>query len=56
MFGAVQFPPIENVIEWPAWLFEDSDWFAFNKIAFIHFLGMLLQTILFLLAARGTPL
>ena len=52
LLAAVEFPPIENVIEWPAWLFEDSTYFAFNKIAFIHFLGMLLPTILFLLAAR----
>ena len=56
LLGAVKFPPIENVIEWPAWLFEDSTWFAFNKIAFIHFLGMLLPAILFVVAARGDGL
>ena len=56
ILGAVEFPPIENVIEWPAWLFEDSDLFAFNKIAFIHFLGMALPAILFLVAARGDSL
>ena len=37
IIGAVAFPPIENVIEWPAFLFENSEYFAFNKIAFIHF-------------------
>ena len=53
ILGAVEFPPIENVIEWPAWLFEGSDLFAFNKIAFIHFLSVLLPALLFLFAARG---
>ena len=56
IIGAVEFPPIENVIEWPAWLFEDSDYFAFNKIAFIHFLGLALPALVFLLAARGDGL
>ena len=56
ILGAVEFPPIENVIEWPAWLFEDSDLFAFNKIAFIHFLGLVIPTAVFLLAARGDGL
>ncbi|MEM7143311.1 MAG: F0F1 ATP synthase subunit A [Actinomycetota bacterium] len=53
IFGAVEFPPIENVIEWPAWLFEGSDYFAFNKIAFIHFLGLVIPVLIFMLAARG---
>jgi F-type H+-transporting ATPase subunit a len=56
IFGAVEFPPIENVIEWPAFLFEGSEYFAFNKIAFIHFLGMALPAVLFLLASRGDAL
>lgn len=56
IFGAVEFPPIENVIEWPAWLFEDSDYFAFNKIAFIHFLGLIIPAFVFLMAARGDGL
>jgi len=54
--GAVAFPPIENVIEWPAFLFEGSDYFAFNKIAFIHFLGLVIPAAIFLLAARGDGL
>ncbi|MEQ8840562.1 MAG: F0F1 ATP synthase subunit A [Acidimicrobiales bacterium] len=52
----MEFPPIENVIEWPAFLFEDSEYFAFSKIGFIYFLGMALPTILFLLANRGDAL
>ncbi|MDW3219300.1 MAG: F0F1 ATP synthase subunit A [Acidimicrobiales bacterium] len=56
IFGAVEFPPIENVIEWPAFLFEGSDYFAFNKIGLIYGLGFLLPTALFLIAARGDGL
>ena len=56
IIGAVAFPPIENVIEWPAFLFEGSDYFAFNKIAFIHFLGLVIPAAIFLLAARGDGL
>ncbi|NDH23662.1 MAG: ATP synthase F0 subunit C [Actinobacteria bacterium] len=56
LLGAVKFPPIENVIEWPAWLFEDSTYFAFNKIAFIHFLGLVIPMAVFLLGARGSGL
>ncbi|GJM38628.1 MAG: ATP synthase subunit a [Acidimicrobiales bacterium] len=56
IFGAVEFPPIENVIEWPAFLFKDSDYFAFNKIGLIYGLGFLIPTVIFLLAARGDGL
>lgn len=56
IFGAVEFPPIENVIEWPAFLFKDSDYFAFNKIALIYFLGMAIPAVVFLLASRGDAL
>ncbi len=56
ILGAVHFPPIENVIEWPAFLFKDSDYLAFNKIAFIHFLGMAIPALVFILARRGDGL
>jgi len=55
ILGAVHFPPIENVIEWPAFLFEGTD-YAFNKIAFIHFLGLIIPVIVFMLAKRGDGL
>ena len=54
--GAVHFPDIKDVIEWPAFLFEDSTWLAFNKIAFIHFLGLVIPAVVFFLAARGDGL
>lgn len=55
ILGAVEFPPIENVIEWPAFLFEGTD-YAFNKIAFIHFLGLVIPALVFILGARGDGL
>ncbi len=52
--SGVEFPPIENLVEWPAasWL-EGID---FNKIALIYLLGAVLPSILFLLAARDKGL
>ncbi len=49
--GGLQFPPIENLVEWPAYLFEGT--FAeFNKIALISVLSMAIPTIMFLAAGR----
>jgi len=50
--GGVQFPPIENVIEWP-------DHFSigplgFNKIGVIAFLAFLIPTVIFLLGRGGS--
>ncbi len=56
ILGAVEFPPIENIVEWPAFLFGDSDLFAFNKIGFIHFLSVVVPTVVFVLGARGDAL
>jgi F-type H+-transporting ATPase subunit a len=50
VLGAVEFPPIENLVEWPAW-FGDG-WYAFNKIAFINFVAVLVPVIIFLGAKR----
>ena len=37
MFAQVEFPPIENIVEWPSWFAEDTI-FSFNKIAMIGFM------------------
>jgi F-type H+-transporting ATPase subunit a len=50
ILGAVEFPPIENLVEWPAW-FGDG-WYAFNKIAFINVVAVLVPVIIFLGAKR----
>ena len=46
---ALEFPPIENIVEWPAAFFEDTV-FAFNKIALISLIAVVVPTILFLVA------
>lgn len=49
--GGVQFPPIENLVEWPNY-FGDDTFYAFNKIALISLLAMAIPTVMFLLAKR----
>ena len=56
ILGAVEFPDIKYVIEWPAFLFKDSTLLAFNKIALIHFLGLVIPTAVFLFGTRGDGL
>ncbi|MFV0259206.1 MAG: F0F1 ATP synthase subunit A [Acidimicrobiales bacterium] len=51
MFAALEFPPIENLVEWPAYLFQDTP-FAFNKVALISVLAMLIPAVLFALAKK----
>ena len=48
---ALEFPPIENLVEWPAYFGEDT-FFAFNKIALISVLAMAIPSVLFLLAKK----
>jgi F-type H+-transporting ATPase subunit a len=49
VFAQVEFPPIENIVEWPAW-FADGSIFAFNKIAFISMFAFIFPCIIFLIA------
>lgn len=51
MFAALEFPPIDNLVKWPAYFGEDTI-FAFNKIALISVLAVLIPTIFFLLAKK----
>ena len=47
--GGVKFPGIEEMVEWPAFLFKDTD-LAFNKVALISFIAMLVPVVWFLYA------
>jgi F-type H+-transporting ATPase subunit a len=47
----LHFPPVENLVEWPAYFGEDTI-FAFNKITLISLLAMLIPTIVFLTAKK----
>ncbi|MGF1596447.1 MAG: F0F1 ATP synthase subunit A [Acidimicrobiales bacterium] len=48
---ALEFPPIENLVEWPAYFGEDT-LFAFNKIGLISILALLIPSVFFLLAKK----
>ncbi len=53
--GGVEFPPINLIVKWPAY-FGDGTFYAFNKIALISMIGMLVPVILFWLAKRKAQL
>ncbi len=48
--GGLHFPPIENIVEWPAW-FAEGTIFEFNKIAFISLIAVVVPVVLYLVAA-----
>ncbi len=48
---ALEFPPIENLVEWPAY-FGEGTIFEFNKIALISVLAVVIPSILFLLSKK----
>lgn len=52
---ALEFPPIENIVEWPAFLFEGTP-IAFNKIALGYVLATVATLALFLLAGKRRAL
>jgi F-type H+-transporting ATPase subunit a len=45
---AAEFPPLTHIVQWPAFLFEDT-WFAINKVVLVYFLGIALTVLLFTL-------
>ncbi len=51
MFAALKFPSIDNLVVWPNY-FGDGQFYAFNKIALISVLAVILPTIMFMLAKR----
>jgi F-type H+-transporting ATPase subunit a len=55
IIGAVEFPPIENVVEWPAF-FGDGTFFAFNKIALINVLAVIITAGIFFMAGQRKAL
>ncbi len=50
--GGLAFPPIENIVEWPAIFFEGNSLLEFNKIGVIHLLGLVIPAVIFFLAGR----
>jgi F-type H+-transporting ATPase subunit a len=49
--GGVEFPPINLIVKWPAAFGEDT-FYAFNKIALISIIALIVPAILFWLAGR----
>ena len=48
---AVEFPPIENLVIWPAY-FGEGTFYEFNKIALISFLALAIPSVIFLVAKK----
>jgi len=55
IFG-LEFPPIENLVEWPNLFGPTDSWYGFNKIALINLVALVATTVLFLLAGRRKTL
>jgi len=51
IFG-LEFPPIENLVEWPNWFGPEGSWYGFNKIAFISLVAIVATSLLFILGNR----
>jgi len=51
LIAEVEFPPIQNLVEWPNGL-GTSSWYGFNKIALMSVLAVLFTVILFVLARK----
>ena len=54
MIFGLEFPPIENLVEWPN-IFGD-DWYGFNKIALTYTIALLATVVFFVVAAAGRKL
>jgi F-type H+-transporting ATPase subunit a len=51
IFG-LEFPPIENLVEWPNWFGPKDSFYGFNKIAFISLVAIVVTSVLFILGNR----
>ena len=51
IFGALEFPPIDDIVKWPDWFLKDSA-FGFNKVALIYVLALVIPAVFFALAGR----
>ncbi|MBM3661353.1 MAG: F0F1 ATP synthase subunit A [Actinobacteria bacterium] len=49
--GGLQFPPVDNLVKWPAWFFQGTP-FEFNKITFIDFIAFIVPVALFFIVSR----
>ena len=54
MIFGLEFPPIENLVEWPTFL--GKDWYGFNKISLTYVIAVLITVAFFVVAAAGRKL
>lgn len=52
MIIGLEFPPIENIVEWPNMFGPHGSWYGFNKIALINVIALAATTILFILGSK----
>lgn len=52
MIFGLEFPSIENLVEWPNWFGPEGSWYGFNKIAFISLVAIVATSVLFILGNR----
>lgn len=52
MILGIDFPPLTHVVQWPAFLFEDTP-FAVNKVVLVYLFAVLLTVGLFLAGSKG---
>ncbi len=50
VFG-IEFPPLTHIVQWPAFLFEDTP-FAINKVVLVYFFAVILTVLLFTLGNK----
>lgn len=48
---SLEFPPLTHIVQWPAFLFEDTP-FAINKVVLIYFFAILMTVALFVLGNK----
>ena len=56
MIFGLEFPPIENLVEWPNLFGPAESWYGFNKIALINLVALVATSLLFLVAGRSKGL
>lgn len=56
MIFGLEFPPIENLVEWPNFFGPEDSWYGFNKIALINLIALVATAALFLVASRKKTL
>ena len=54
MILGLEFPPIENLVEWPNWFGPKDSWYGFNKIAFISLVAIVVTALIFILGRKGS--